>query len=465
MLRVPSREIYVVSSKGISVPCLKELILSRVVLSCALLAVPVGAAAQRHGGAGGTTGQGGLHTYGRPDGVDEKDDLKDFHQALALQATSQQIAEYKKLVKSTEDAKDQLHALLEHFDKQEPEAELVSRGTALRQSLENARGDSKTFVEGFSPAQKSGLKDLTKRLAKADSDLEQEDRTLDAGLQDAKAAASEISARATTLEKALAEFENQQLALGRQMSIVLASGQDTTFMLPQVKNAVQIAGHTVEISTSGVLSQTAAEASLRTFKLELITDLSDVQQNMTALLRSRLDRSDVCGERIAISQASLMPATPATVVHVRLHYERWLCTHAYGQQASNELAEGDASAEIKLTAAMGESNSVKLTAELGRLDANGMLADALRSGDLGNDLRDAVRQIVFQALQQDSSFKTQLPPAVQNLATLQTVRFQLAGVGSLNLVEGGQLQMTDAQANALASQLNQPLTAQGTTSQ
>jgi hypothetical protein len=445
-----------VSSKAISVRCRAGL-----VLSCALLAIPVCAMAQRHGGAGASTGQGSLHSYSRPDGVDEKDDLKDFHQALALEATSEQIAEYNKLIKNTGDAQAQLHALREHLDKQEPAAELTSRHTAVEQALERARTGTRGFVGGFSSAQKSGLKDVTKRLAKADLDLEQYDKTLDSDFHDPEAVGSKISARATALEKALAEFENQQLALGRQMSIVLASGQDSTFMLPRVKNAVQIADHTVEISTSGALSQTAAEASLRTFQLELITDLSDLQQSMTELLASRLSRSEACGERLDIRQASLMPATPVIVVDVRLHYERWLCTHMYGQPAPNELAEGDAAVEVKLVPSIGQSNRLQLSAQLEHVEAKGMVADELLSGDLGNDLRDAVRQIILPAVETGAKLTVELPLAVQSAVTLETARFQQAGVGGLNVTLVGRLQMTDEQANALANRLNQSLTAQG----
>jgi hypothetical protein len=51
---------------------------------------------------------------------------------------------------------------------------------------------------------------------------------------------------------------------------------------------------------------------------------------------------------------------------------------------------------------------------------------------------------------------------VQNSAVIQTVRFQDTGVGGLSLVMDGQLEISNAQANLLASQLNQALSAQGT---
>ena len=63
---------------------------NRLILVVILLAYSGTLAAQRRGS---SSGGAGLSTYGRPDGVDEKDSLKDFHHILAVQATSQQIAE------------------------------------------------------------------------------------------------------------------------------------------------------------------------------------------------------------------------------------------------------------------------------------------------------------------------------------------------------------------------------------
>jgi hypothetical protein len=60
-----------------------------------------------------------------------------------------------------------------------------------------------------------------------------------------------------------------------------------------------------------------------------------------------------------------------------------------------------------------------------------------------------------------TDFKTALPPAVQNYVTIQSAKFQDAGVGSLSVVVGGQVQVSNEQANQLASQLNQALSAQG----
>ena len=152
-----------------------------------LLLCPLAASAQRHGGAG--AGGGGISAITRPSGVKEEDTLKDFHQAMAVQATSQQTAEFQALVKSTEATQAELQIFSQQVQK--GTADPASR-ESFDKSLEDARNETKKFQQGFSPAQKSGLKEIAKRLAKADSDLEQEQKKWDDGLQ-AKAPPAELA--------------------------------------------------------------------------------------------------------------------------------------------------------------------------------------------------------------------------------------------------------------------------------
>ena len=58
-----------------------------------------------------------------------------------------------------------------------------------------------------------------------------------------------------------------------------------------------------------------------------------------------------------------------------------------------------------------------------------------------------------------------LPAAVRDLPTVQSVKFENSGIGRMSVVFDGQMQISDAQANAMASQLNQALFAQGTAPQ
>lgn len=438
--------------RGISFRAIHALILGPVLLC------PVVATAQNHGG--GSTSGGGM--YGsvsgsnRPTGFDEKDSLKDFHLAMAVQASGPQITEFEALVKDTEAAKGVLQPLLQQTSDAE---EVTKRNTVIGQSLEKARSENKKWLDGFSAEQKSGLKELIKRFAKADSDVAQEQSRLDQTVQVVKAG-PEVVARAQSLDKAFADFSNQQVALGREMGITLARGQDLTFILPPMIHPVNVENRTIAVSVSGELAQVSAENGQRTLRLALIADLSDLQQNIEELLRAQLDSSNLCGQRVAIQQARLTPSSPASLVVVRLHFERWTCTRMMGQQTSNELSEGDGTVEIKLVPSVDKSE-LKLTSTFGRIDAKGMLAESLRSGSLGDDLRDKVTECLLAAMRGGTDFKTALPPAVQNYATIQSAKFQDAGVGSLSVVVGGQVQVSNEQANQLASQLNHALSAQG----
>jgi hypothetical protein len=436
-----------------------------------LLACPVLASAQRHGaGASSSVGGGSLSGYSRPDGVDEKDSLKDFHETIAMQATSQQMAAFQALLKTTEGAQASLQTFLQtlHNENAAPDA---AQRDVLDRAVENTRTWNKKFQEGLSSTQKAGMKDLAKRLTKTDSDLELEQKKLDQSLE-AKAATPEVLAYAESLEKTFTELHNQQLALGREMSITLASGQDLAFTLPQVRSVVTIASRTLPVAVSGVLTQIAAQGGQRKFQLEISADLSELQPNIFDILSAQLNTSNTCGQRIAIRQAILTPATPASLLVVRLHFERWICARSFGQQTSNELAEGDGSVEIKLTAALeGAStstpgtavpppNTLKITAALGRVNATGMLEEELRSGSLGEELRDQAVQALSSAARAGSDFKTALPPTVQNSAAIQSVKFQDVGVGGLRLVLDGQIEISNEQADQLANQLNQTLQTQ-----
>jgi hypothetical protein len=61
-----------------------------------------------------------------------------------------------------------------------------------------------------------------------------------------------------------------------------------------------------------------------------------------------------------------------------------------------------------------------------------------------------------------SDLKTTLPPAAQESAVLQKAQFKDSGAGRLNLVLEGQLHLSDEQTKQFTAQLQQRLSAQGT---
>jgi len=425
---------------GISVP--------RLLLPVALLLCAIPLVAQHHGAGGGgsVVPGGGLSSYGRPEGVDEKDTLKDFHHAVAVQASSSQIADFQEMIKSTNAAKDRVHASAD------PAGKTITGGATLDETLDDARTRNKKFQDGFSDRQKSGLREITKRLEKADTDLEQEQKRFEQSVQ--SGAATEIAARAASLEKALTDFSNLQLALGREMSITLASGEDLAFTLPRVRRQLNAASRAIAMDVSGSLSQTDAQAALRSFQLQTAIDLSELQQAITAIMNAQLS-STSCGPRLTVRRATIMAAAPASSLVLQMHYERWSCTR------QTELAEGEGSVEIRLTPAVDTSGILSLTSDYKRIDATGVMGDDLRTGDLGDTVRDKVSAAVLAIVQAAADPKYTLPGVLQNGVTLQGGRFQDSSGSGLKVILLGKVQLSNEQVNLLASQLNQTLSAQG----
>jgi hypothetical protein len=429
----------------------KYLRASELLLVSAALVFP--AAAQRRA----ATGSGAGTILARPDGVDSKDSLEDFHHSIAVQATSEQVAEFQALVKTIDAAKAKLQAFSDEKGKGNPPSGSAVSSSDLDQALDASRVGSRKFIDAFSPEQKSGLKDLTKRVGKTDSDFEAEERKLDQSLQIANAA--DIESRTQSLSKAFNEFSDGQLALGKEMGILLASGDDQTFRLPAVKGSTNVGGQTIGFNTSGELEQVTSEGGRRTFKLEMVTDLTDLQRNITEVVRIPFEKSSACGERLDVRQASIAPSNVVSSLRLQLHYERWICLRAGGQPTSTLLAQSDGSVEMKLTLSVDQAGALKLASEFTRVDATGMMGESLRTGDLGGQLRDKVSQAILSTLQNGVDLKTALPPAVKDAAVIHDAKFHDAGAGILSVVFDGQIELSNDQVKVMASELNQSLAA------
>lgn len=430
-----------------------------VVLGVALVACQCGAQAQHGGGApggggsgGGSAGGGGLSGgAGRATGVSVKDDLKDFREVLAVQASSQQIIQYAAMMRSAAAASAELQSFLEQAGKPNPGAELAGRCATLDQALERARTENKKFLDGLTERQKSGLKEIAKRLTKWDSDLEQQAKALDQTVADARVVGQQLPGSAQNLERALANFRSQQADLGEEMSIRSAIGNaDSAFNLPPVKNSFNFGTQPIAVTTSEVISQGVAEGGQQTFKVELTADISDLQQNFTQVLRALLNKADRCGEQIAIRNAALTPLPPAGLVMVQLHYERWAC---FGRDTQNEMAEGNGTIEVKLTPAVADDGTLRLLVEIRRIDAEGMVGELLRSGSVGDALRETVTHLLLSTMSQGGDFKATLPPSAQGYATLRRAQFQGTGAGKLRAVLDGEIRVSNEKATALTSEL------------
>jgi hypothetical protein len=434
----------------------------KIVLWAGLLAYPCLMFAQ-HGGGGGriggaAAGGGGLSGGNRATGIDTKDDLRDFHQIMAVQASREQRIAYATMVKSTEAASAELQRFAEQLGKGKNPAEVATRDKSLEDAVEVARTLNKRFLEGFSEAQKSGLKEVTKRLGKEDSEVAQVAKALDQEVE-ANAAGTQMASSAQSLQRALENFQREQGHLGEEMSIVADNTQDSAFNLPAIKNIVTFAGQTVAVTTFGTVSKGVSDGDENTFPVKLTADLSDLQQTISDVLRTQLDKTDRCGEQIALQTATLTPQGPAGVVMAQLHYERWTCTRLFGKENMNEIVEGNGTIEVKLTPAVAQDGTLRLLAQIGHINAEGLVGELLRSGIVGETLRDKISDSVLSALRQGGDFKMALPAGARSYATLKQVQFQGTGSGRLTAVLDGELRVSNENlivvTNALRERSNQ----------
>jgi hypothetical protein len=234
------------------------------------------------------------------------------------------------------------------------------------------------------------------------------------------------------------------------MNIGAGGGQDLSYNIPARNSSVSVENQPITITTSGVISTNAPQDDQTTFKLELTADISDLQQNISEILRRVLDRSDSCGEQIAIRSAILSPSAPAGLAEVRLHYERWACL---GKGNPNEMVEGDGTIEIKLTPALGEGGALRLAPSIAHVDAQGRIGELLQSGSLGELVRDKVAESVLPIIQRSMDYKTMIPAAAQGELKLTHVQFEEAGAGKLNLVLDGDIQVPSDKVLSLTSEL------------
>jgi predicted nucleic acid-binding Zn-ribbon protein len=170
----------------------------------------------QHGGHGGSGGHG---NGPKGSGAAPDTSLQDFNHAMAVQATPDQVSQFQTMAKSTEAAKKQAQELLQLASKADRSADFTHQTTALKDALEDAQGGNKYFMKSFSKSQKAGLKDLTKKLEKADSDVAKQRKVLDQQVGQSKTDSAGIAGTADKLEKALEEFQSQQLGLAKEMGI------------------------------------------------------------------------------------------------------------------------------------------------------------------------------------------------------------------------------------------------------
>jgi hypothetical protein len=233
-----------------------------------------------------------------------------------------------------------------------------------------------------------------------------------------------------------------------------AQAQEATFRIPPQKIPFTFKDQQAYIVASATVSMVSKTSTAQTFRLQLTADLTGLQENLTPLLASQLDKDDKCGERIAIQQATLTPEPPAAVATVQLHYERFACVKAFGKQQAKRLVAGNALVPIRLTPAVERDNTqLRLNPEVGEIQADGSLGELLHNGSLGEMIRTKIRDSILNAMQKGANLSATLPPAAQPYATIASAQFQDAGAQHLAVQLVGEIRVPRDQLQAVTQQL------------
>lgn len=120
-------------------------------------------------------------------------------------------------MKSTEAATKEAHDLTRHTENAgKPESSLHA---GLNDAVEDARNNNLQFLRTFSASQQSGLKHLTKKLSKADSDVSKQSKALAKELERSEIDSKKTADVVQKLDKALTGFQAEQFDIGKEMGI------------------------------------------------------------------------------------------------------------------------------------------------------------------------------------------------------------------------------------------------------
>jgi hypothetical protein len=223
-----------------------------------------------------------------------------------------------------------------------------------------------------------------------------------------------------------------------------AAAQDGEIKIPPVKTTVALEGHPVNITAWGAVRTTPGG-----FHLGVTVDLGELQENLTPVLAAQLDKSERCGDRLTVEKAELFPEAPGGVLTAHVHFEKYACVKAFGKEITKRLVGGNGVVEVMLTPSVGE-NHVAMAAEVRKIDADGSLGEALRSGSMGDSLRQKIAGSIENAIRKSANLQNAVPPQVESVASLESVRFADGGGGRLWLDLAGAVRLTPEQFRDLA---------------
>jgi hypothetical protein len=115
--------------------------------------------------------------------------------------------------------------------------------------------------------------------------------------------------------------------------------------------------------------------------------------------------------------------------------------------------EGNGTIEVKLIPGIAGDGSLRLVPTIGRVDAQGLVGELLRSGALGESVRNRITEALLSTTRPASDYKALLPPTAQGNVTLHRAQFLETGAGRLSLVLNGDIQVSSDKVTTLTSEL------------
>jgi hypothetical protein len=206
--------------------------------------------------------------------------------------------------------------------------------------------------------------------------------------------------------------------------------------LAPLKTQVTLEGQPVGITVWG---------SVLPAHLSVTIDLAEFQEHLTPILAAQLNRSERCGERLSVEKAALAPSGLLTAT---VHFERFGCAKAMGKEIVKRLVGGNANVEVNLTPTV-TANHIAIAAEVRKIDADGSLGEMLKSGSFGDSIKQKIATSIESSIQKSSNLKSTLPAGMDEIATLQAIRFADSGGGGLWLVIDADLHLTADQFQGL----------------
>jgi len=388
-----------------------------------------------------------------PPRVSDEAELEAFRRALAAQATLVQVSAYRSLANSTRVLVSKFEDLRSLLGEESVSPELPSKKLAFDESLEKTRTSTKTFLESFSERQRVALKEVTSKFVGANSRLADRTKALGVRIADVTTNRGERVDSSNKVEEALANFREQQRLLGRAMyALADPEEEQPIFALADSTISATIGNQTIAVRTSGNLFRTPAERFSSVVHVQIIANLGDLQQSITSVLRSLLAHSDPCGERITVQQAVISTSSPTTDVWVQLHLERWTCVGPSGTMAPIVLMEGNGAITVKITPAMQRDGSLVILTHTEAVEGNEVLGEMLRSGSLGDIVRERTKDTFRVALQKGLDPNVMLHAVRSDSGAFETAKFVRDKTGTLDIALDGHLRLSAEQVAVLDGQ-------------